>query len=190
MAQLATVLRVAIAVNAGDPGAFDLASAMLEDLTVDPRFLNDEQHALWGIAQLQHGNVTGAVETLRTAHGAARNRGPKAAADVALAAALVAAGEPAEALELCAEAQDLVVTFVDRYRLELARGFALHRIGDTTDARAALDRAAAIVDATSSPLDQFVVRLARAALDREAPADEQRSIGWETTFALMAGTPG
>ena len=54
----------------------------------------------------------------------------------------------------------------------------------------ALDRAAAIVDATHSPLDQFVVRLARAALDREAPADEQRSIGWETAFALMAGTPG
>ncbi len=51
-------------------------------------------------------------------------------------------------------------------------------------------RAAEIVDATTSPLDQFVVRLARAALDREAPTDEQRSIGWETAFALMAGTPG
>ena len=83
-----------------------------------------------------------------------------------------------------------MVTFVDRYRLELARGFALHRTGDPSGARAALDRAAAVVNATSSPLDQFIVRLARAALDREAPEDEQRSIGWETAFALMAGTPG
>ncbi len=152
--------------------------------------MNDEQHALWGIAQLQHGDVAGAVETLRAARARALSRGPIAAANVVLAAALVADGQPDAALKICAEADDLVVTFVDRYRLELARGFALHRTGAADEARAALDRAAELVDATSSPLDQFIVRLARAALDREAPVDEQRSIGWETAFALMAGTPG
>ena len=91
---------------------------------------------------------------------------------------------------MCAETDDVVVTFVDRYRLELARGFALHRLGDVAGGRAALDRAAAIVNATHSPLDQFVVRLARSALASEASADEQRAIGWERAFALMAGTPG
>ncbi len=191
MRRLATVLRVALAVQAGDPEAFELAAGMLEELrAVEDRFLTDEQHTLWGLAQLQHGDVAGAVSTLRSARAATESRGPEAAADVAFAAALVAHGDAEEALEICAEADDLVVTFVDRYRLELARGFALHRMGDTGAAHAAFDRAANVVESTHSPLDQFVVRLARAALDSAAPADEQRAIGWETAFALMAGTPG
>ena len=191
MRQLATVLRVQLSIQIGDPEAHELAGAMFEELSrVDDRFLSDERGTLWGLAQLQHGDVVGAVETLRRARAASTNRGPEAAADVAFAAALVAGDEAEEALEICDEAAELVVTFVDRYRLELARGFALHRTGDVSGAHAALDRAAAVVNATSSPLDQFVVRLARAALDSAAPADEQRAIGWETAFALMAGTPG
>jgi tetratricopeptide (TPR) repeat protein len=191
MRQLPAVLRVNVAIQTGDPDAYALAAGMIDALnTSDERFLTDEQHTLWGLAQLQHGDVAGAIETLRAAQSAASNRGPVAAADVALAAALVADGHAEEALRICAEADDLMVTFVDRYRLELARGFALHRTGDAVGARASLDRAATLVNATRSPLDQFIVRLARAALDREAPEDEQRSIGWETAFALMAGTPG
>jgi Flp pilus assembly protein TadD len=157
---------------------------------LDERMMSDEQQTLWGLAQLQRGDVDRSIETLTTTRENATNRGPIAAADVALAAALVAGGRTEDALTVCTEADELVVTFVDRYRLELARGFALHRAGDPPGATAALDRAAAIVGATTSVLDQFVVRLARAALDREAPVDEQRSIGWETAFALMAGTPG
>ena len=188
---LPNVLRVALAIQTGDPDGYALAAAMIEASTrLDARFLTDEQHTLWGLAQLQHGDVVGAVATLRATRDKALNRGPLAAADVALAAALVADGNADEALAICTEAEALVVTFVDRYRLELARTFALARTGDETGARAALERAAAIVDATHSPLDQFVVRLARAALDHEAPADEQRSIGWETAFFRMAGTPG
>ncbi len=189
--QLPNVLRVAVAVQAGDPEAHALAERMIEGVTrEDTRFLTDEQFTMLGLAQLQGGDVSTAVATLEGTHGSSNNRGTQAAADVALAAALVAADRSPEALEICAEADELVVTFVDRYRLELARGFALHRTGDTEGGRAALDRAAAIVEATRSPLDQFIVRLARAALDRQAPADEQRSIGWETVFALMAGIPG
>lgn len=191
MRQVATVLRVALAIQVGDPDAHALAARMFAGLSaVDDRLLTDEQHTLWGLAQLQHGDVAGAVSTLRAARAATTNRGPMAAAGVALAAALVAGNEAAEALEVCDETGELAVTFVDQYRLHLARGFARYRTGDVAGATASLERAAAIVEATSAPLDQFIVRLARAALDREAPADEQRSIGWETTFALMAGTPG
>ncbi|MGZ4734118.1 MAG: ATP-binding protein [Acidimicrobiia bacterium] len=188
---LPAILRVAVAIQTGDPEAYALASDLIDGVRqTDEQFLTDEQYTLWGLAQLQHGDVDGSVETLRATRSKAVNRGPVAAADVALAAALVADGQPDEALEVCAEADDLVVTYVDRYRLDLARGFALHRIGDTAGGAMSLDRAAALVKATHSPLDQFIVRLARAALDRKAPEDEQRSIGWETAFALMAGTPG
>jgi hypothetical protein len=89
-----------------------------------------------------------------------------------------------------------MVTFVDHYRLALARAFALHRRGEKAAARAAFDAASAVVDPTHSPLDQFVVRLARSAFESATAGDgtvpqlEQRSIGWERAFALMAGTPG
>ena len=82
------------------------------------------------------------------------------------------------------------MTFVDKYRVDVARAFALHRLGDEAGSAASLAHAAEIVDATRSPLDQFVVRLAKAALAHQAPVDEQRLIGWERAFALMAGTPG
>ncbi len=191
MRQIPTVLRMAVAIQNGDPEAYELGSRLMELLTrMDERMLTDEQHTLWGLAQLQHGDVAAAIETLSATRETAVNRGPIAAADVALAAALVAGGRPEDTLAVCDEADDLVVTFVDRYRLDLARAFALHRTGDATGARTALARAAELVDSTGALLDQFVVRLARAALERQAPVDEQRSIGWETAFALMAGTPG
>jgi class 3 adenylate cyclase/tetratricopeptide (TPR) repeat protein len=194
MRQIPTVLRVAIAVQSGDPAGFEVGKHMADEN--DETFMGGEQRTLWGLIQLQHGDVADAVETLRASRAAAPSRGPAAAASVAYATALVAAGDADTALTVCDEAEDLVVTFVDRYRLELARAFALHRTGDADGARAAFDRAASIVDPTTSPLDQFVVRLARAAYgsatsgDGSVPVLEQRSIGWERTFALMAGTPG
>ena len=191
MAQMPAMLRVALAIQNGEAEGFELGAAVIEAAGhSDERMMSDEQHTLWGLAQLQRGDVDGSIETLTKTREHTTNRGPIAAVDVALAAALVAGGRAEDALSVCTEADELVVTFVDRYRLELGRGFALHRTGDTSGATAALDRAAAIVGGTTSVLDQFIVRLARAALDREAPVDEQRSIGWETAFALMAGTPG
>ncbi len=189
--QVATVLRTALTVQVGDPRGYELAAAMFDELSSsDDRFLTDEQHTLWGLAQLQHGDIAGALATLLPGLERATNRGPRAAASVALAYALVAGDEAQEALDICSAAESLTVTFIDRYRLEIGRGFAHHRLGHHPEATAALERAAEIVNATHSPLDQFVVRLARAALDRQAPVDEQRAIGWETAFALMAGTPG
>jgi tetratricopeptide (TPR) repeat protein len=197
MQQIPTVLRVAILIQAGDPQAYPAAERMAAELSrMGDRFLGDEQRTLWGLAQLQHGDVSAAVETLQEAVKIASTRGPAAAASVAYAAALVAAGDAEQALQLCADTEELVVTFVDHYRLELARAFALHRAGDTDGARAAFQRAASVVDPTHSRLDQFVVRLARAAFESAsagtgtAPPLEQRSIGWERAFALMAGTPG
>jgi hypothetical protein len=191
MNQLPGVLRAAVSVQVGDPMAYELVSKLMQTAErLDERFLSDEQHTLWGLALLQRGDVAAAVETLRATTTQAKNLGPAAAANVALAAALVANGEAKAALEVCDETDLLAVTFVDRYRLDLARGFAHHRLGDEAAGRAAFDRAAAIVNATHSPLDQFIVRLARAARDRQGPPDEQRSPGWETAFALMAGTPG
>ena len=46
------------AVQVGDPEAYELARRMIDGLQqVDERFLTDEQHTLWGLAQLQHGDV-------------------------------------------------------------------------------------------------------------------------------------
>jgi ATP/maltotriose-dependent transcriptional regulator MalT len=188
------VLRVAIAVQSGDPTGYEVGRRMAEEH--DDTFMAGEQRTLWGFTQLQHGDVAAAVGTLRNALAEAPARGPRAAAAVAYAAALVAAGDADEALAICNEGEDLVVTFVDRYRLELARGFAHHRKGDVAAARQAFDAASAIVEPTHSPLDQFVVRLARAAFESASTGEsdagqlEQRSIGWECAFALMAGTPG
>ena len=124
MRQLAIVLRVAASVHSGDSEAYRIAQRLVDGMQkVDERFLSDEQHTLWGIAQLQHGEVDSALATLRKARDNTLNQGPRAAADVALAAALVAAGEPAEALEVCAEAEELAVTFVDKYRVDVARAF-------------------------------------------------------------------
>ena len=70
---------------------------------------------------------TGAIETLRTTREPRRpNRGPQAAAGRrARGRARRRRPEPRRRSTVCTEADELVVTFVDRYRLELARGFAL-----------------------------------------------------------------
>ena len=68
------VLRVAVAIQSGDPEAYSMARRADRRRSRErtTRFITDEQLTLWGIAQLQHGDVAGAVETL--AGGRARRR--------------------------------------------------------------------------------------------------------------------
>jgi len=200
---MAALLRVAVAVQAGDPEALTLARAQFGDLS-DEAFISDERRVTLGLAHLQHGDVPEALEYLREAHRTLAGKGPAAAADAAHAMALIAAGEVADAVAVCEEGEATSVTYVDRYRLALSRAFALHRLGDEDAAEQSLVLARTIVDGTDSVLDQLVVRLACAALwagdDRGATAaSEARTlterhgwepVGWERTFALMSGTPG
>ena len=204
MRRVPALLRVAILIQRGNPDALPLAQAMQAD-NDEEVFISDEQRTTLGLAQLQHGDVIEALITLNQARAVAGSPGPNAAASVAYAAALVAAGQPEEALEVCAATEPIAVTFVDAYRLHVARAFALARTGDTEGGEAALDAATKIVDGTQSRLDQCLVRLARAAFlsatnqpATAAAADAleragtlgYRPIGWERTYALMAGTPG
>jgi class 3 adenylate cyclase/tetratricopeptide (TPR) repeat protein len=197
------MLRVAIKVQAGAPDALAVAATYLGDLD-EGAFVSDERRVVLGLAQLQHGDARAAAETLRVACEQLQSRGANAAATAAYSAALVATGAPGDALTLVDQAQPHAVTYADEYRFELARAFALTRLGDGEGGEQALARAQAIVAGTDSTLDQLVVQLAAAALwtpsDRarvaaaEARALADRGsydpIGWERAFALMAGTPG
>jgi tetratricopeptide (TPR) repeat protein len=203
LGSLPAVLRVVVGVQAGDADALDLARASFGDLS-DETFVSDERRTILGLALLQHGDVRGAVEHLREARGMVVSKGPSAAAIAGLVGALIAAGEVAEALALCDEGDAIAVTYADRYRIELGRAFALIRLGDLDAGNQALERARAIVDDTDAVLDQLVVRIATAALrasdDRAVDAAAEartlaaqhgyRPVGWERSFALMAGTPG
>ena len=196
------LLRVVIAVQAGDADALDLARASF--CFDEDTFVSDERRTILGLALLQHGDVDDAVEMLREARRVAVSKGPDAAATAGLVAALIATGEIQEALALCEEGDAMAVTYADRYRVEVARAFALTRLGDTDAGAQALERARALVDDTDAVLDQLVVRLATAALrvgdERGLVAATEardlaerygyRPVGWERTFSLMAGTHG
>lgn len=204
MRALPDLLRAMVAVQVGAPDALELARRAVQGDADHDTFVTSEQQTVLGLAELQAGAVGQALERLVQARANATSRGPDAAASVACAAALVAAGRATEALVVCTETEAHAVTYVDRYRLEVARAFALARTGDLGGADDAIGRAAAIVDATESRLDQLLVRIARSALwgtssRAEAAAAEAlhladalgvRPVGWERAFALMAGTPG
>jgi tetratricopeptide (TPR) repeat protein len=204
MRRVPALMRVSILIQRGSPDALPLAQALQAEFD-DEVFISDEQRTTLGLAQLHHGDVIEALITLNQARAVAGGPGPTAAASVAYASALVAAGQPEEALDVCAATEPIAVTFVDAYRLQIARAFALLRTGDSEGADAALEAATKIVDGTQSRLDQCLVRLARAAYmgatnqpATAAAADAleragtlgYRPIGWEHTYALMAGTPG
>lgn len=204
MRSLPDLLRAIVAVQLGDPEALEAARHAVGGHEELDTFVISEQQTVLGLAELQAGDVPGAIETLGKARADATSQGPDAAAAVAYAAALVAAGRSVEALKVCKEIDERAVTYVDRYRLEVARAFALQRTGDEAGADSAIERATAVVDTTESRLDRLVVRLARAALWSSTPRAERaaaaaaqgteelglRLVGWERAFALMAGTSG
>jgi hypothetical protein len=160
-------------------------------------------HLVLGLALLQDGRVAEAVDEIEAARAIGRPEltGSAPAICGALSLAYAAAGRGDEAIAL-AEAGIGQGTYLDDLHHRLGGAFGRVRAGDP-DAPAAFDAAVAACDATSSRLDQAVVRLARAhalaALDhpdaeaagRDATARlEAMGIsapGWARAFSLAAG---
>jgi class 3 adenylate cyclase/tetratricopeptide (TPR) repeat protein len=138
--------------------------------------------------------LVGEITELDSGLGAAV-RGPRALA-------LVAAGRLDDAAEQVTAG--VRGSYLDELQLELAAAFLAVR-RDASDAAARLDGLVDRMDATEAALEQAITRVARAhalvALGdpraAEARADADRLLasldlampGWETTFALAAGTP-
>ena len=109
------------------------------------------------------------------------------------------AGRSDDAALLLADAEPRIVTFVDRYRFDLARAFVRHAQGATADADAALHAAMTVVDGTESVLDRAIVRLAASAIWGESVRAETaaadafdllegtgiNATGWERLFAAL-----
>jgi tetratricopeptide (TPR) repeat protein len=201
------LMATTILTRRGDVRNLDLTQPALtvSDAGLPRDMIRNEQHATLALALLQRGRVEEALEPAHLGFGGATERGDRASTGAVLALTLVAADRPVEAIELVDRLADLAVTYVDRYRLGLARAFASARLGDRDAAEAALAEAGAVVDATEARLDQLVVRTARAALWRafereEAPVAEADAhmraedigldpVGWRALFARMTGGP-
>lgn len=197
---MAGLMRLVLAVQVGDADAPALAEAAT--LSLDERaqrFVNEEHRNARMLAMLQSGDVGGAVAVLDAL--AEEPLGNEAATRVVRALVLVAAGRLDEAAEACEQAKDGAVSYADRYRALLARAFTRLRLGDAVAARADVEQAERIVEATDARLDRLVVMLAHAAMDRvtgdpgpasararsEAAALGLRPSGWERLFAELAG---
>jgi class 3 adenylate cyclase/tetratricopeptide (TPR) repeat protein len=160
-----------------------------------------EQRIGMSRALLQGGNVQGALAQLDT---------PRDDTDALLvtsggveAMVLAAAGQPDRAVALTERANAVGIgSYLDHLEAWMARGLACAQLGDDECAREACATALALADATESPLDQALARLAHshalAALDdpeAEAAGAEARArldalglraSGWETAFHLAA----
>jgi class 3 adenylate cyclase/tetratricopeptide (TPR) repeat protein len=152
-------------------------------------------------AMLQQGNVEGALAQLDI---------PRDDSDALLvssggveAMVLAAAGRPDRAIAITDGVNAVSVgSYLDHLEAWMARGLASAQLGDDERAREACATALAVADATESPLDQAIARLAHghalAALgDPEAEsarADARARLdrlglpatGWDTAFRLAA----
>jgi len=198
MSRFPSMVRVAIAIMAGDDLAYDMAHEHLGDLG-GQRFVNDEQRMLRGLACLQHGAVEEGLEVLDHARQIAFGAGSDAATNVAYALTLIAAGRPEEALSVCAETEGTLVTYADRWRHGVARAFAAMGVGDPASADATMAEILAAIDATGATLDRALVRIAASTLwgatsRGEAAAAEARDLldasgmdapGWRRLFSRL-----
>ncbi len=201
MSRFPSMVRVAIAALAGDDRAYDLAHTHLGDLG-GQRFVNDEQRMLLGLTCLQHGAVEEALDVLGHAREIAFGAGSDAATNVTYAMTLTAAGRADEALKLCTEIEDTLVTYADRWRHGVARAFAAAGVGDQAAADATMTEILDAIDETDATLDRALVRLAAAAMWPDDPrgiaaqagardlldASEMAVTGWARLFGLLAPT--
>jgi tetratricopeptide (TPR) repeat protein len=174
-------------------GTADIDPAGVEHLTTRASQgpASDESRTVLGLVALQEGKAARSVEILTEAVALTSGPGSTASVTAALSLALVAAGRLDEALALCGD--DVAITYIDAYRLELAQAFAELRKGHADAGRAALDRAIALVEPTESVLDRAAVHCAVAAFEGTSDSATElgmRMRGWETVFALMADRPG
>jgi class 3 adenylate cyclase/tetratricopeptide (TPR) repeat protein len=202
----AGLIEASTAAQLGDPemAAAALGAKVETDPITGDAIGYGERGVVTGLMKLQLGKVADAVDVLRQAEDASHTDGERAFARAALALALCANNEPEAALATADTLPKLSAgTYIDRMTATIARGFALGRLGQTSDAEAALADATALVDTTDDLLDQAIARLARAiGLEALGKADADRvfaearrrlrdldidALGWETAFRLAAG---
>jgi tetratricopeptide (TPR) repeat protein len=202
--QFPELTRLALAVHSGAPDAATLADTPEGDAGFSTTTAA-EQRTAQGLAWLQAGAIGRAISACEAAWATTKvgeTKGSAAASAVALGLVYVAAGRPDEALHTCDQVAEDLVTYLDHIQDSLVRGFANLQLGDEAASDAAFARAVQIADDTDSPLDQGLVRLARAvagkALQR-AGADEAHAeatgilttiglpaTGWERAYTLAA----
>ena len=135
----------------------------------------EERLTTQGVALLQAGRAQEARAALEEAFEHASSESARAASGGILAMARAATGDAEEAFALTEELTATEVgSYLDRLQAWMARGLIGAQLGRATDTRAAVDRAVELADATESPLDQALARLARAhALEELANADAE-----------------
>jgi class 3 adenylate cyclase/tetratricopeptide (TPR) repeat protein len=192
----------ALANHIGDPERAQREyQTVIDALTDEESIATHETRVGVSRAMLQGGNVEGALAQLDAP------RGDSDALLVASAGAeamvLAAAGQPERAVTLTGHANAVSVGgYLDHLEAWMARALACAQLGDDECAREACATALAIADATESPLDQALARLAHAhVLDalHDPEAGDVRTdararldrlglpaTGWETAFRLAA----
>jgi tetratricopeptide (TPR) repeat protein len=199
---LPAVIAGALAAHIGDAERARREYAIgIGDRIDDESIVTHETRVGMSRAQLQCGNVEGAL---------ARLDAPRGDSDALLVASagveamvFAAAGQPERAVALTDRVSTISVgSYLDHLEAWMARALACAQLGDEACAREAGATALALADATESPLDQALARLAQAhvlaALDdseAETVRTEARSrldalglaaTGWETAFRLAA----
>ena len=201
---LPRLVGAAVACHIGDPSWNDPDIVVLEP----GRGPATEEHQnAQALARLQRGDATGARAELEETYAIERNESAIAATGGILALARAADGDPEAAFHLTSDLIELTAnSYLDRLQAWMARGLAAAQLRRATDARIAIDRAVEIADATESPLDQTIARLARAVvldrldLDAAIHAEEDArsrlarldldAHGWSTAFHLAALATG
>lgn len=191
---LALVATLALAVQVGEPErALELAGGA-EIPIVGGSLGVTEGEVTMALAGLQSGDVPAVPDPGGRAFGYAGS---------ALIAAASGHLDDAIALaDMVPECQE--ATFLDQALAHVAAGLALVRSGQTNDGTARLDAAVAVVGATDDRIGQAMVSVARAVAaevaalpsavaDRSTAATDLARLGltargWETAFALAAGS--
>jgi class 3 adenylate cyclase/tetratricopeptide (TPR) repeat protein len=159
--------QLAAALSAVAVGQPERALAALADDDTRPgdhRFGATDLLVTRGTALLQLGKVSEAVELLAATVESAREAGPRAEAQAALALAYAADGRTADARRTAAEVLGGQRSYLDRVLAGMAEAAAAARDGDEPAAVAAIDRTTRIVESTQDRLSAAIVARARASV--------------------------
>ncbi len=205
MPGIATLVRAAMLVERGEgTAALELARREWPETvfhTGIDHVTDTDRLLILGLAMVQSGVASQAVDAIQATYDAATDDGPRAAIGGLLTLALAADGKPEAALRV-AEATASVRggTFMDRLLMRWGCGLAFATQGAITDAVAALDEAHDLAYTTDSKLVRAISSVARArvfealGVATSAEATNEASLalhglginahGWSTAFSL------
>ncbi|MBV8958088.1 MAG: tetratricopeptide repeat protein [Actinobacteria bacterium] len=187
----------------GDPERAAAAIGMHGPGAPEDSIGHAEREAVLGIIRLQQGEVPAALQALRVAEQTAHTDGERANINGALSLALVASGNPSDALDVSAKVDDPNTgTYLDHTIATIGAGFAFFQLAQRPEGERAFARALATVDGTTDRLSQAVVRLAYGRALEGIGAEESAEVledarhrldalgieagGWDTAFTLAA----